>query len=116
MAHFSRGVDVARADARRNRERILAAAGEVFAARGASASTEEVAGRAGVAVGSVFRHFPTKNDLLRAIMKDLLARLEADAAALAGDPATGLFTFFTRLVAEAAAQRTVVELLAVPVG
>src|SRR5436190_16672216 len=109
MAHFSRGVDVARADARRNRERILAAAGEVFAARGASASTEEVASRAGVAVGTVFRHFPTKNDLLRAIMKDLLARVTSDAAVLsAEEPATGLFTFFTRLVAEAAEKRTVV--------
>jgi AcrR family transcriptional regulator len=103
-----------RADARRNRARILAAAGQVFAERGASASTEEVARRAGMAVGTVFRHFPTKDDLLRAIMKDLLQRLSDEASSLAadGDPATALFTFFTRLVGQAAAKRTVIDLLA----
>ena len=57
-----------RADARRNRAKILDAAGEVFAERGAAASTEEVAARAGVAIGTVFRHFPTKQDLLGAIL------------------------------------------------
>lgn len=103
-----------RADARRNRARILAAAEEVFADQGASASTEEVARRAGVAIGTVFRHFPTKNDLLRAIMKDLLDRLAGEAAALAGggDPASAVFTFFTRVVDAAAAKRTVIDLLA----
>jgi AcrR family transcriptional regulator len=103
-----------RADARRNRARILAAAGEVFSERGASASTEEVARRAGVAIGTVFRHFPAKDDLLRAIMKDLLRQLSVEAAALAaeGDPATALFTFFTRMVGQAAAKKTVIDLLA----
>ncbi len=103
-----------RADARRNRARILAAAEEVFAERGASASTEEVARRAGVAIGTVFRHFPAKDDLLRAIMKDLLERLTAEVTALAdeGDPGTALFTFFTRMVGQAAAKKTVTELLA----
>jgi AcrR family transcriptional regulator len=103
-----------RADARRNRARILAAAEEVFGERGASASTEEVASRAGVAIGTVFRHFPTKNDLLRAIMKDLLRRLTDEVSSLNtdGDPATGLFVFFARLVAQAAAKKTVVDLLA----
>jgi AcrR family transcriptional regulator len=103
-----------RADARRNRARILAAAEEVFSEHGASASTEEVARRAGVAAGTVFRHFPTKNDLLRAIMKDLLRRLTDEVASLNadGDPATGLFVFFTRMVEQAAAKKTVVDLLA----
>ncbi|MFK4038272.1 TetR/AcrR family transcriptional regulator [Nonomuraea wenchangensis] len=102
-----------RADARRNRERILAAAEEVFAERGASASTEEVAARAGVAIGTVFRHFPTKDDLLAAIFKALLARLVSEAGELAGsgDPKTALFAFFTRVVEAAAARRTVAELL-----
>ena len=68
-----------RADAVRNRARILDAAGEVFASRGTSASTEEVAERAGVAVGPVFRHFPTKQDLMRAIMKEVLGGLLAQA-------------------------------------
>ena len=113
-AHQPAGAPALRADARRNRARILAAAGQVFSERGASASTEEVARRAGVAIGTVFRHFPAKDDLLRAIMKDLLQQLSAEAAALAaeGDPATALFTFFTRTVGQAAAKQTVIDLLA----
>lgn len=95
-----------RADARRNRARILAAAEEVFAARGADASTEEVAAAAGVAIGTVFRHFPTKQDLLGAILKDVLADL--DAAAAKDD----LFAFFTRVVTVAAEKKFVVALLA----
>lgn len=102
-----------RADARRNRERILAAAEKVFADKGSAASTEEVAVAAGVAIGTVFRHFPTKADLLAAIVKDLLARLEAEVAELAdGPPETALFTFFTGLVERAAAKKAVVDLLA----
>ena len=103
-----------RADARRNRARILAAAEDVFAEYGASASTEEVARRAGVAIGTVFRHFPTKDDLLRAIMKDLLERLTGQVTQLAaeGDPTTVLFGFFTSMVEQAAAKKTVVDLLA----
>ena len=103
-----------RADARRNRARILAAATEVFAEHGASASTEAVARRAGVAIGTIFRHFPTKDDLLRAIMKDLLQRLtdQANLLAAEGDPATALFGFVTSMVDQAAAKKTVVDLLA----
>ncbi|MBG0820427.1 helix-turn-helix transcriptional regulator [Planomonospora sp. ID91781] len=109
---FSKGVGV-RADAQRNRERILDAAEEVFAHRGTSASTEEVARLAGVAIGTVFRHFPTKDDLLAEILKRLLARLAEDAATLGG--AGGLHVFFRRLVEQAAAKRTVVDLAGVSV-
>ncbi|TDD92596.1 TetR/AcrR family transcriptional regulator [Actinomadura darangshiensis] len=103
-----------RADARRNRARILAAAGEVFAERGASASTEEVAARAGVAIGTVFRHFPTKHDLLAAIMKELRQRLidKAETLIAGGDPATAFFDYFTYLVESSAEIGTVVTLLA----
>ncbi|HEY0454266.1 TetR/AcrR family transcriptional regulator [Actinophytocola sp.] len=102
-----------RADARRNRERILAAAEEVFGQHGTGASTEEVAARAGVAIGTVFRHFPTKRDLLSAIVKELLARLTAEVTELAaGDPRTALFDFFARVVEQAAAKKSVVDLLA----
>jgi AcrR family transcriptional regulator len=101
-----------RADAVRNRAAILAAAEAVFAERGPAASTEEVARRAGVAVGTVFRHFPTKRDLLVAILKALLARLDAEARHLVvDDPATGLFRFFRTVVDEAAARTTVLALL-----
>jgi AcrR family transcriptional regulator len=103
-----------RADARRNRLRILAAAEAVFAQKGRSASTEEVAKRAGVAIGTIFRHFPTKQALLQAIMKELLSRLTEQADGLAADGPSGeaLFTFFADLVAQAAHKKTVVELLA----
>lgn len=102
-----------RADAARNRARILAAAQEVFAEHGPTASTEEVATRAGVAIGTIFRHFPNKQALLHAIMKDLLERLTDQAAALASDdPAAALFTFFSQLVEQAANTKTVVDLLA----
>lgn len=103
-----------RADARRNRAAILAAAEDVFAQHGTAASTEQVAARAGVAVGTVFRHFPTKDALLRAMMKDLLSRLASQAQALIrdGDPATALFTFFAQVVEQAAARKTVADLLA----
>lgn len=103
-----------RSDARRNRARILVAAEAVFVERGAAASTEEVAARAGVAIGTVFRHFPTKEELLRALVKDLLVRLTAEADTLIneGEPATALFVFFEHVVEQAAAKKSVVELLA----
>ena len=106
-----------RADAQRNRARILDAAEAVFAELGATASTEEVATRAGVAIGTVFRHFPTKNDLLTAIMKNLMERLTEEVQVLAtqGDPSTALFTFFAGLVEQAAAKRAVVDLLGVDI-
>src|ERR1051326_5968427 len=107
-----------RADAQRNRVRILDAAESVFAELGASASTEEVATRAGVAIGTVFRHFPTKRDLLAAIMTDLRRRLTAQARSLAleSDPATALFEFATSLVEQATTKRTVVEVLTGEIG
>lgn len=106
-----------RADAVRNRARILAVAEEVFAEKGPSASTEEVAARAGVAIGTIFRHFPTKQDLLAAIMKDLLLRLTQEAVSLAaGDPKTAMFTFFTALVEHAASKKTVVDLLDIQIA
>lgn len=58
-----------RADARRNRERVLAAATVVFAEQGAEASVAEIARRAGVGAGTLFRHFPTKHDLLLASLE-----------------------------------------------
>lgn len=103
-----------RADARRNRERILAAAEAVFAEKGPSASTEDIATTAGVAIGTVFRHFPTKQALLQTILKDLLIRFAEEASRLAagGDPARALFAFLAHTVEQAAQQRGVVDLLA----
>ena len=57
-----------RADARRNRERVLAAAAELFAEEGCKVQIEQVAHRAGVGVGTVCRNFPTKVDLVDAVV------------------------------------------------
>jgi AcrR family transcriptional regulator len=64
-----------RADARRNRERVLAAARTVFAEHGREAQMDDVARRAGVGVGTVYRHFPTKEALVTALALDLFEGL-----------------------------------------
>jgi AcrR family transcriptional regulator len=69
-----------RADARRNRERVLTAAREVFAEQGREAQMDDVARRAAVGVGTVYRHFPTKEALIDALASEALGRLLAVAA------------------------------------
>ncbi|MEU8804252.1 helix-turn-helix domain-containing protein [Spirillospora sp. NPDC048819] len=103
-----------RADALRNRAKVLAAAEEVFAVQGTSAPTEEVARKAGVGIGTVFRHFPTKESLLEAVLVALLERLAAEARELgsARDAGAAFFGFFSRVVAQAAAKQAVTEALA----
>ena len=68
-----------RADARRNRERILAAAKKVFADIGVDAHMEVVARRAGVGVGTLYRHFPTKEDLLGELVAEQFAAFREQA-------------------------------------
>jgi AcrR family transcriptional regulator len=76
-----------RADAERNRARILAAASELFAQRGLDASMPELAERAGVGIGTVYRAFPDKDHLLGAVMAERFRWLadEIEAALLAED-------------------------------
>nr|WP_255435706.1 TetR/AcrR family transcriptional regulator [Actinoplanes sp. OR16] len=85
------------------------AAEEVFAELGPAGSTEEVARRAGVAVGTIFRHFPTKADLLTAIMKRLQANLITAAEELSGPD--GLHRYFDIILQEAAEKRSVAALV-----
>ncbi|MCE9674024.1 TetR/AcrR family transcriptional regulator [Myxococcus stipitatus] len=103
-----------RADARRNRARILDAAEAVFAEQGASASTEAVAAHAGVAIGTVFRHFPTKPELLQAVVMHLLDRLITEVDAMVGnqDAVTALFEFCARVMEISARNRAVFARLA----
>lgn len=84
-----------RADARRNRERVLAAAEELFATSGLKVQMADVADRAGVGVGTVCRNFPTKDALITALLDDMLESLLAAAeAALADpDPEAGLWAY-----------------------
>jgi AcrR family transcriptional regulator len=68
-----------RADARRNRERVLTAARAVFSEQGREAQMDDVARRAMVGVGTVYRHFPTKEALIDALVLDSFARILAVA-------------------------------------
>jgi AcrR family transcriptional regulator len=68
-----------RKDAQRNREKLLAAAVELFAERGTEGSLEEVAKRAGVGIGTLYRHFPTRDALVEAAYRNEVAQLRAAA-------------------------------------
>ncbi|MEU2658287.1 helix-turn-helix domain-containing protein [Streptomyces sp. NPDC007325] len=71
-----------RADARLNRERLVAAARDVFAASGPGASLNEIARRAGVGPGTLYRHFPHRSALLAAVLADRIETLGAHAERL----------------------------------
>jgi len=89
-----------RADAVRNRARVLEVAYETFAAEGLAVPIDEIARRAGVGAGTVYRHFPTKEDLFRAVIEDRISRIVDDGRALlaSGDPGEALFTFLRSMV------------------
>ena len=105
-----------RADAERNRARILEVAFTAFAADGLGVSVHEIARRAGVGTGTVSRHFPTKNALIEAIIVHRAGTLMDLGRALrdqhADDPAAAFFGFFTTLVQEMAVDRGLADALA----
>jgi AcrR family transcriptional regulator len=85
--HVSETIRKPRADAIRNRERVLEAAKVVFSAGGPDASLEAVAGRAGVGIGTLYRHFPTREALFEAVyrrevqqLSELAEQLKSEAA------------------------------------
>jgi AcrR family transcriptional regulator len=84
-----------RADAERNRRRLIDAAAELFNERGIDASIAEIRERAGVGQGTVFRHFPTKEHLMAAVMRERMDALTAAAQERleADDPAEALHEF-----------------------
>ncbi|MEU4692268.1 helix-turn-helix domain-containing protein [Actinoplanes sp. NPDC023714] len=86
-----------RADAARNRALLLTAAEEAFAEHGMDASVADIAARAGIGKGTVFRHFPTKDDLLAAVMLDRMDALTAAGRGLleSADPGAALLEFLT---------------------
>jgi AcrR family transcriptional regulator len=102
-----------RADAARNRSAVLQAADEVFVEHGVTASTEEIARRAGLGVGTVFRHFPTKEALLKAVYEQRLEHLAARALTVGtGDaPSTWFREFFTDVATTSAEKLTLADAL-----
>ncbi|MEU1207284.1 TetR/AcrR family transcriptional regulator [Nocardia sp. NPDC005825] len=102
-----------RADARRNRERVLAAAQEAFAAEGISVPLDEIARRAGVGAGTVYRHFPTKEALFEAAILDQVEKITAYARELtaAEDPGAVFFEFLAMMVLEGGVKRDLADAL-----
>jgi AcrR family transcriptional regulator len=104
-----------RADAARNRARVLDVAYETFAADGLSVPVDEIARRAGVGAGTVYRHFPTKEALFQAVIADRMRHLIDDGHALleSEQPGQALFTFLQSMVLQwGATDRGLVEALA----
>jgi AcrR family transcriptional regulator len=91
-----------RADARRNRERIMSSGRELFARDGPEAQMDEIAARAGVGIGTVYRHFPTKEALLTAMVRDHFQEFAAIAveAEEITDPLEALETVMRRSAEE----------------
>ncbi|MGC1214508.1 MAG: helix-turn-helix domain-containing protein [Micromonospora sp.] len=99
-----------RADARRNYEALVAAARDVFGERGTAASLEEIARRAQVGIGTLYRHFPTRRELLEAVYVDEVEALCRSAAELADLPPWDAFVaWINRFVAYVATKRALAE-------
>jgi AcrR family transcriptional regulator len=102
-----------RADAVKNRQRILEAAEAIFAAEGVSVPVDAVAERAGVGVGTLYRHFPTKEALFEAIVTTRLEILVEIAQSHVGasDPGDALFSFLGEFAQQASAKHDLFDAL-----
>jgi AcrR family transcriptional regulator len=105
-----------RADAVRNRQLLLSAAAAAFAEQGTNVSIAEIAQRAGVGKGTVFRHFASKEDLIAAIMGELIDRLVSVGTGLsdAADPAAALFEFMTVAIERLTEDRALCDVIGRP--
>ncbi|MGA5546172.1 TetR/AcrR family transcriptional regulator [Mycobacterium sp. NPDC051198] len=104
-----------RADAARNRARVLDVAYETFAADGLAVPIDEIARRAGVGAGTVYRHFPTKEALFQAVIAERIRGVVEEGRTLLAeaDPADALFAFLRSMVLQwGAADRGLVDALA----
>jgi AcrR family transcriptional regulator len=103
-----------RADAKRNRDHVLDVAHEVFAAEGLDVPIDEIARRAGLGVGTLYRHFPTKEALFMAIVLRRMEQVAAAARALeaAKDPGAAFFAFLSNMIDEAPAKKDLMLALA----
>src|ERR1044072_3349271 len=102
-----------RADAERNRQRLLTAAKELFATRGLHVTLDDIARHAGVGTGTAYRRFPNKDALLEALMADRIHEIGAIARECLEDPDPwhAIETFFERAMALQAADRGLKDIL-----
>jgi AcrR family transcriptional regulator len=102
-----------RRDARRNRERLLESACELFARTGIEVSVEEIARCAGLGVGTVYRHFATKEELIDAVLENSYAELVsvAEAAAAEKDAWAGFTSFLEQTLTLYAANRALKDVI-----
>jgi AcrR family transcriptional regulator len=115
MGEMAQPVRPLRADAARNRARVLEVAYETFAAEGLSVPIDEIARRAEVGAGTVYRHFPTKEALFAAVIEDRMQHLVDDGYALLKSvgPGEALFAYLRSLVLQwGATDRGLVDALA----
>ncbi|MEV6239331.1 helix-turn-helix domain-containing protein [Lentzea sp. NPDC051838] len=102
-----------RADAARNREKVLEAARELFASKGFEVPLDEIAAQAGVGPGTVYRHFPTKQALFQAVTEARVTAMIESAAEPATDAKAALFAFLSRMAEEAAVKRDMSDAITV---
>ena len=102
-----------RADAARNRQRLIDAAEEVFAARGLDATLDDIARHAGVNVATAYRHFANKHELAHEFLRQCVDRAVATAeeAAAEPDPWAGLTQFLERSLEMISSNRALVDVL-----
>ena len=107
-----------RADARRNRARVVDAARAAFAEEGFEVPLDVIAQRAGVGAGTVYRHFPSKEALFAAVQQEQVQELITQAQALlaSDDPAEAFSQFMELLAGQAEVKRDLPEAIAVPTG
>jgi AcrR family transcriptional regulator len=103
-----------RADARRNRAKVLAAAEEAFAAEGLAVPLDDIARLAGVGAGTVYRHFPSKEALFQAVVLDRIQQFAEEARELvaADDPGEAFLDYFVRVIKQASLNRAICDALA----
>jgi AcrR family transcriptional regulator len=108
-SRFSDSEKPMRADAKQNREQILQAAHKIFAEKGLSVPISEIAREAGIGIGTVYRHFPTKDALFSAVNISYKQKLTEEAKSLINhtDPGKAFFDFFFRVMEEGFTNRAV---------
>jgi AcrR family transcriptional regulator len=111
---MTQGERALRADAERNRRRVLDAAGELFRERGLEVGVGEIAEHAGVGRGTLFRNFPSKEALIAAILVDRMGEAVEFGQALleSADPGEALFEFLAEIVGRQQVDRAVFEAVA----